>query len=222
MQHPRIQVTLCNGHGAFAVPAGGQIAAAQRPSELPARGVVVRRPDVLDAQRPAPLSKRSAHRRTRVSLHRPARTGHQGALWDPELERNFSASPAANPQVSATSRPRVHDREPSREEYAWSVLHRSWHEAISEGGARRARTCPACDNETLVADVLVRAHGNRLNWVCFNCMTIVPPDGIDECLRCGELMLIEEDSGAVCDGCLRDAIERTYTKRSAPPLSINA
>ena len=94
------------------------------------------------------------------------------------------------------------------EEYAWSVLHRSWHEAISEGGPRPARTCPACDYETLVDDVLVRAYDNRPHWVCFNCMIIVPPSGIDECLRCGELMLIEEDSGAVCDNCLRDAIER--------------
>ena len=101
-----------------------------------------------------------------------------------------------------------HDPKELAEEYAWSVLNRSWHEAISEGGARPARTCPACDYETLVGDVLVRAHGDRPNWVCFNCMTIVPLDGIDECLRCGEPMLIEEGSGALCDKCWRDAMER--------------
>jgi hypothetical protein len=101
-----------------------------------------------------------------------------------------------------------HDPEEMAGDYAWSVLHRSWYEAVTDGDKAPVRTCPACDFESLVDDVIVRADEDIPRWVCFNCMAIVPPDGIDECLRCGALMLVGEDSSTVCDDCWRDAIER--------------
>jgi hypothetical protein len=101
-----------------------------------------------------------------------------------------------------------HDPEETAGDYAWSVLHRSSYEAIKGGDKPPVRTCPACDWEALVDDVMVRVDEDIPRWVCFNCMVIVLPDGIDDCAICGEPILVDEDSSTVCDNCFDYAMGR--------------
>ena len=98
------------------------------------------------------------------------------------------------------------DSEELAGEYAWTILHRSWYET-KDGGLPPTLTCPRCDHETLVSDVAVRADSEHSRWVCFNCMAILPTGSVDECLRCGEPILVYEDSSTVCDNCWREAVE---------------
>jgi hypothetical protein len=93
-------------------------------------------------------------------------------------------------------------------DYSWTVLHRSWYEATTSGEQPPTRTCPACEYEALVDNVLVRAPGSSPNSACFNCRLIASPGDIGECLRCGAPILTDEDSGTVCGDCWNDAMEK--------------
>jgi hypothetical protein len=91
------------------------------------------------------------------------------------------------------------------QEYAWTVLHRSWHD-VTEGGEPPVQVCPECGNETLVDKVEIRSEPDLPMWVCFSCQLIQPLGGISPCARCGALMVSSEESGTACSSCWEEAI----------------
>jgi hypothetical protein len=99
------------------------------------------------------------------------------------------------------------DADALAQEYAWSVLSRSWHD-VADGGAPPVQVCPECGNETLVRGVEVLDDQDLPKWVCFSCQLILDPDRIDECLRCGVLLITSADSGDVCDDCWAHVIHK--------------
>lgn len=93
------------------------------------------------------------------------------------------------------------------QEYAWTVLRRSWHD-VTEGGEPPVHICPECGFETFVDNVQIRSESDLWMWVCFNCQLIRPLDSIVACARCAALVNSSADSGSVCSNCWNDAIYR--------------
>lgn len=86
-------------------------------------------------------------------------------------------------------------------EYASEIVGVSWHD-VTEGAVSACRRCPYCGSETLVGPASTRNDPSATYWICFNCQECPAYARLDACLKCGELMEMDEESGTVCQSCL--------------------
>jgi hypothetical protein len=86
-------------------------------------------------------------------------------------------------------------------EYASEIVGISWHD-ITEGAESACRLCPYCGSDTLVGPASTRRNPSAVYWICFNCHECSPYARLDACLKCGELMEMDEETGTVCQSCL--------------------
>lgn len=86
------------------------------------------------------------------------------------------------------------------EEYAWSILGESWHEAAQGNGGWSISMCPECDMEALVGVATREAPDSFLTNVCFHCGFVGGPLG--SCGRCGRTTHDPDD--VICSNCLDD------------------
>jgi hypothetical protein len=86
-------------------------------------------------------------------------------------------------------------------EYASEIVGVSWHD-ITKGAEPPCRLCPYCGSETLVGPASTRRDPSVAHWICFNCQEHPPHARLDACLKCGELMEMDEETGTVCQSCL--------------------
>lgn len=92
-------------------------------------------------------------------------------------------------------------------EYQSSVLGITWRD-VTSGAEPALRNCPECDLETLVGPSVLRQRPESVYWICFNCYMYWNLRELDGCLRCGELMVMNEETGTVCSTCLSQIVER--------------
>lgn len=92
-------------------------------------------------------------------------------------------------------------------EYAGTVLGFSWYDnaGVSNGPVHK---CMDCGSETLVRGATVRRNPDASVWVCFKGCLIVGDDEIGGCLKCGEPMRMDEESGTVCEDCFSYIVNR--------------
>ena len=71
-------------------------------------------------------------------------------------------------------------------------------------------TCPECEDRALVAgaDLISNRPGVDLSadfsYLCFTCSFEVRDGGMDECSRCGELLLADEMT--ICGDCIQSRV----------------
>jgi hypothetical protein len=96
---------------------------------------------------------------------------------------------------------RVWHGEHAASEYASEVVGVSWHD-IAKGSEPALRICPYCSQESMVGPITTRNNPNQEYWACFSCQESPAYAALSECLKCGELMEMDEETGTVCQDCL--------------------
>jgi hypothetical protein len=76
---------------------------------------------------------------------------------------------------------------------------------IANGASAVLHRCPECDLETLVGPANAVNRQAKL-WLCMTCLISWDEAEISSCLKCGEPMEMNEDSGTVCASCFEIAI----------------
>jgi DNA-directed RNA polymerase subunit RPC12/RpoP len=92
-------------------------------------------------------------------------------------------------------------------EYASEIVGVSWHD-IAKGAEPACRSCPYCGSETLVGPSPTRRNPHADYWICFNCQEYPLFARLSECLKCGELMEMDGETGTVCQSCFDSAVYR--------------
>lgn len=98
------------------------------------------------------------------------------------------------------------DGNDAAEEYAANILNITWYD-VKDGADPAVRICPDCEHEAFLADVVVRVDPTNPMWLCLQCGMTAKEEDINECVRCGEPMLHDEES-AICPSCWTDIISR--------------
>jgi len=89
--------------------------------------------------------------------------------------------------------------------YASEILNVTWHD-IAKGADPVCRLCPECGSETLVGPSPTRSSPHDDYWICFSCQQSPPYERLSECLKCGELMEMDDETGTVCQSCFDEAV----------------